>query len=428
MNDQQMHSLPAGARLVGTLVCSRAHPPLSRAGILRSLHSPILAPETAVKGATVFSSIKRGGSVVIAISDHTRKTAIDRVLPAIADGLAARGCRPDDMRILVASGIHRRPTDNDLRFILGNDMYSRFHGRILLHDPDDDSSLVEVGRTRRGHAVRVNRAAVAADNLILTGGVLYHYHAGFGGGRKALVPGLASRDTIAHNHSLTLDPDADRIHPSAAPGILDGNPVAEEMLESARMVRTAFIVNTVLTPDGGLAGMFAGDMDLAHRAACRMAAEIYRSDIPGRADLVIAEAPGASTWIQAHKALFNAHRAVKPGGVIVLYAPCAEGLGNDAFRHWVTRPDIGQIYAGLRKSPEILGQTALSTRMYGANAILVTEMTDTDTADIRMRKAPDIETAIRTATADLSGRGVSEPSCILMPEAMYTLPFPPDLL
>jgi len=391
------------------------------------LHSPVLPENQIVKGASVFSLVKRGGSLCIVVSDHTRKTAVDRVLPLLVDGLTARGCALDRMFILVASGIHRHPSADDIRKILGQPMAERFRDRIRLHNPDDNASLMEVGKTIRGHTVRVNRMAVETDNLILTGSVLYHYHAGFGGGRKSLVPGLAARDTIAHNHSLTLDPLENRIHPGVAPGLLDNNPVAEEMLESARMVRTAFIVNTVLSPSGELAGIFAGDIDLAHRAACRFAERIYRCDIEERADIVIAVASGASTWIQAHKALFNADRAVKPGGRIVLLAPCPEGLGNEAFRYWVTQPGINDIYAGLRKSPEILGQTALSTRIRGSKAILVTEMPEKDAADMHMEKAPDAESAIAAAVAKLREQGVCNPTCLLMPEAMYTLPFPQDM-
>jgi len=292
-----------------------------------------------------------------------------------------------------------------------------------MHDPDADDDLVKVGITRGGDVVRLNRRAVEAKRLILTGAVTYHYHAGFGGGRKSLVPGLAARDTIARNHSRSLDPVAQRFHPGAHAGALEGNPVADEMMECARMRPPDFIVNTVLTPDNRLAGVFAGDMAAAHTAACRLAEGIYRCEIGERADIVIASAEGASNWIQAHKALYNADRAVKPGGRIVLFAPCPEGLGNERFRHWLTCGTSAQLFAGLRGNPEVNGQTALSTRIRGARTILVTLMRPPDTLLLGMQTASDTSSAFALALESCRSAGNKSPTCCIMPEALYTVPF-----
>jgi nickel-dependent lactate racemase len=328
------------------------------------------------------------------------------------------------MFILTACGIHRRPTTEEMTRILGGEMAGLFAGRIFHHDPDDDTNLVTVGRTPTGCAVRLNRLAVEADRLVLIGAASYHYHAGYGGGRKSLVPGLAARDTIAYNHSLTLDPREDRIHPRVGLGILDGNPVSEEMLAGASLRRPDFIVNTVVTADGRLAGVFAGDMDLAHRAACRRVEEVWRVDIPRPADFVVAFAESAPNWVQAHKALYNASRAVHEEGRIVLVAPCPEGLGDERFRHWVRQGSEAAIYLGLRQSPEVLGQTALSTRMRGARTVLVTGMPSADARDLGIRPAPDLQTAVRETLEYFAGRP-APPTCYLMPEAMHAVPSPP---
>ncbi|MEI6810285.1 MAG: lactate racemase domain-containing protein, partial [bacterium] len=298
-----------------------------------------------------------------------------------------------------------------------------FKGRIYMHDPDDDANLVRAGITRLGHEVRLNRRAFETRRLILTGTVTYHYHAGFGGGRKSLVPGLAGRQTIAHNHSLSLDLNVNRFHPHVHAGSLAGNPVAGEMLEGARMRAPDFIINTVLTPDNQLAGVFAGDLEAAHAAACRYAEGIYRCDISERADFVVASAEGSSNWIQAHKALYNADLAVKQNGRIVLFAPCQEGLGNERFRHWVTRPTLDDLFDGLRKSPEVNGQTALSSRLRGAKTILVTSMGQKDRTDLGIETAPDLESAIRKTVSDLVAAGIRKPVCYTMPEALFTVPF-----
>ena len=150
---------------------------------------------------------------------------------------------------------------------------------------------------------------------------------------------------------------------------------------------------------------------------------MYRCDIRERADLVVASAGGASNWIQAHKALYNADRAVKPEGRIVLFAPCNEGLGNERFRHWVTQPTLDAMFQGLRNSPEVNGQTALSTRLRGAKTVLVTNMSDKDKTDIGIKTEPNLKLALNRAMADLIGSGIRRPTCYVMAEASYTVPF-----
>jgi nickel-dependent lactate racemase len=414
-------SIPAGqAECLGSLVSTFRAAPFSDAAIDAALRHPIWP---AGAGPSVEDCIQPGESVCLVVSDQTRKTAVDRVLPVLLRRLTDRGCKAGDFFILVATGIHRPPTPEELDKILGADMRAVFAGRIYLHDADDESGLISIGRTNSGHAVRLNRRAVEADRLVLLGAASYHYHAGFGGGRKSLIPGLAGRATIAYNHSLTLDPEQDRIRPGVEIGRLDGNPVAGEMLESARRHPPDFIVNTVLTPDGQLAGVFAGDLDLAHRAACELVERIDRVDIRKQADFVVADAGGAGNWIQAHKALFNAARAVQEAGRIILLAPCPEGLGNERFRYWVTRPVLADIYRGLRQSPEVNGQTALSTRIRGARAILVTQLNARDATDLKIATAPDQEAAVRLALDELARAGIKRPTYYLMPEAMAVVPF-----
>jgi nickel-dependent lactate racemase len=414
-------SIPAGqAECLGSLVSSFRAAPFSDAAIDVALRHPIWL---AGAGSAVEDCIQPGESVCLVVSDQTRKTAVDRTLPVLLRRLTGRGCKASDFFILVATGIHRPPTAEDIQRILGAQMARIFENRIFIHDPDDTANLVSIGKTRRGHEVCLNRRALEAQRLVLLGAATYHYHAGFGGGRKSLIPGLAGRATIAYNHSLTLDSEKDCIRPGVEVGRLDDNPVAEEMLEGARLHPPDFIVNTVLTPDGQLAGVFAGDLDLAHRAACRLVEQIDRVDIRKKADFVVADAGDAGNWIQAHKALFNAARAVQKAGRIILLAPCPEGLGNERFRYWVTRPTPAEIYRGLRQSPEVNGQTALSTRLRGAYTILITQLSARDVADLRIATAPDLETAVRVTLDELARAGIKRPTYYLMPEAMAVVPF-----
>lgn len=414
-------SIPADqAECLGSLVASFRTAPLPDSAVETALNNPIW-PHGA--GPAVDDCVQPGESVCLVISDQSRKTAVERILPMLLRRLTGRGCKLGDFFILVATGIHRPPTPAELGNILGADLCAVFAGRIFIHDPDDKANLICIGQTKRGNAVFLNRRAVEADRLILLGAATYHYHAGFGGGRKSLIPGLAGRATIAYNHSLTLDPKQDRICPGVEIGRLDGNPVSEAMLACARLHPPDFIVNTVLMPDGQLAGVFAGDLDLAHRAACRLVEQIDRVALDRKADFVVADASSAGNWIQAHKALFNAARAVKATGCIILVAPCPEGLGNERFRYWITQPTLTAIYRGLRQSPEVNGQTALSTRIRGARAILVTRMATRDVADLGLRTVPDQDAAARLALNELVRAGIRRPTYYLMPHAMAVVPF-----
>jgi nickel-dependent lactate racemase len=411
--------LPPEISLLGTLAVKRDVPVMDEAAVRAALEAPIW-PDN--RTSSVFDLIHPGESACFVISDYTRKTATDRILPAVADGLAKRGCRNEDWSLLVASGIHRPPTDAEIETIIGSRMMASFEGRIFRHDPDDESKLASVGRTPLGHDVRVNRLVTQTDRLVLIGAATYHYHAGFGGGRKSLVPGVAARDTIAYNHSLTLDPDSDRIRAGVDAGNLDGNVVSDEMLAGARLCKPDIIINTVLAPDGRLAGVFSGDLDIAHRAACARVETLCRINIPRPADLVIASAIGAPNWVQSHKALFNASRAVAPDGWIILVAPCPEGLGDERFRYWVRKRDPAILYRDLRTNVEILGQTALSSILRGRQCLLVTDMPEHDTADLGIRTAASLAEALTVTAARLKSIN-SKPTAYLMPEARYVVPF-----
>jgi len=357
------------------------------------------------------------------VSDATRRTAVNRILPLVLRGLRERGCSMDRIHIVVATGIHRAPTADEIEMILGHDVARELRGRITPHDPDDESALAHAGETRRGCKVRLNRRAMESDCLIVFGAVSYHYHAGFGGGRKSIVPGLAARDTIALNHSLALDHEKNSFRRGVQIGRLDGNPVSEEMLEGAMLRRPDIIVNTVVSPDGRLVGVASGHLDAAHRAACAMLERCARADISEPADLVLATAPGARDWIQAHKALLNAARAAGPDGLVALWAPCPEGLGNERFRMWARMRDIPEMFRLLKKSPEVNGQTAVSTRLHAPRTVLVTRMPARDIEDLGIETQPDMESAIRSALRRTAASGRKRPRYYLMPDAGHVTPF-----
>ncbi len=272
-----------------------------------------------------------GERVAVVVNDITRLTRTDLILPPLIETLNAAGIPDRDIFIVFALGIHRRQTADEQRLILGDEIYGRI--RSFDHVSTDDTSLVEIGMTSFGNRVEINREVSEADRIILTGEIIYHLIAGYSGGRKSLVPGVAGFRTTTFNHRMIFDPNC-------RSGKLDGNPAHEDLLEACRLADPDFIMNVVLRPDGKLVRVVAGHYDLAHREGCRTVDRMLKAEIDEPYDVVIASAGGFPLDIdlrQAHKGLENACQALKPGGSILFYAECPSGAGIGTFEDYVHR-------------------------------------------------------------------------------------------
>ncbi|MEE8045739.1 MAG: nickel-dependent lactate racemase [Dehalococcoidia bacterium] len=410
-------TLPSG-RLLGTLdVTDTAGLEDRDSAIRRAIENPIGLDQN------IFQIVNAGETVAIVVPDSFRTTRIEQVLPVLVDGLLEAGIAEGDISFIYATGTHRGPTPDEERKILGDGIYDRFKGQTYTHDPRDEENLVYAGTTSRGTKVHINKRVHEADRIIATGAVVLHYFGGFGGGRKSIVPGVASITTIASNHSMNLHPTEDVIDPAVRIGGLEGNPVAEDMLEATRQTHVDYIVNTVLNRNSEIAAVFAGELNAAHIEATMLAHSQFAIDIDEQADIVIAASPSTQNFVQTHKALFNAYQAVKPGGRIILLAPCPEGLGGEQFAKWLRLGSREAIIAGLRKESEINGQTALSTIQKAPITYVVTEMSDEDVKMMRGRTTESLDDAINSAFADLAADGRPDPTVYLMPSAAYTVPF-----
>lgn len=372
---------------------------------------------------SLFEIAGPGESVAILVSDSFRQTRADQFVPVLVGGLVWAGVSEEDISITFATGTHRGPTSEEQEQILGKGLYSRFKGRLFVHDPRDRENLVSLGTTSRGTEVEINRRVHESDHIIATGAVALHYFGGFGGGRKSVLPGIASVDTIAHNHAMNLDPEGDRLNPAVGIGELDGNPVAEDMLEGAKLTHVDAIVNTVLNRRGEITGFFAGELEAAHRAATVFAGNLFSVEVDARADLVVAASPSTLNYVQTHKALFNAYQAVRPGGRIVLAAPCSEGLGGEQFVKWLRLGTRAAIIDGLRRQSEINGQTALSTVEKAPITLLVSELEEEEVALLGGRKSATLQDAVDLACVELQEGGCLNPKYYVMPSAAYTVPF-----
>jgi nickel-dependent lactate racemase len=367
----------------------------------------------------------KGETVCIVVPDSFRHAAIDRVLPPLLHAINVRGIGDGYISFLFATGVHRAPTTEEQRTILGAEAFGRCRDRLVSHDPYDDAHAVRVGKTRRGTEVFINKLVCESTHVIATGSVVLHYFGGFGGGRKTLVPGVASARTIAHNHALNLHPTEDRLDPSVRIGVMAGNPVAEDMLEAARFVPIDGIVNTVLNRGGEIVDVYIGELEAAHAAACERARGMFTAELDEPADVVIAASAHTRNFVQTHKALYNAASAAKPDGRIVLAAPCREGLGGETFTKWLNLGTAEAVIRELRRNSEINGQTALSTLEKARRTHFVTELSEADVAKLGGTKCASLQDAVDRALAEANLNG-SAPRIAVMPSAAYTVPVIPN--
>jgi lactate racemase len=385
--------------------------------IREALHRPIGMERS------IFDTVKPGEKVLIIVSDSFRVTRSEQFLPPLVAGLNEAGVADEDISFLSATGTHRGPTPEEYAAILGADLWTRFEKRAFVNDAHNRDEHVHLGDTSRRTPVWIDRRAVEAGRVIVTGSVVLHYFGGFGGGRKSVVPGIAGVDTISRNHAMNLDPAVDRLDPNVAIGKMAGNPVAEDMLEASRFLKVDYMVNSVLNRHKEIAGIFAGDLEAAHEQACDFARDLFAVHIEEPADIVIASSGNIKNFVQTHKALFNAYQAVKRDGRIILLCECPEGLGGEQFVKWLRKGTREAIIAGLRERAEINGQTALSTREKAPITYFVTAMSDGDVALLGGRKVDSLEKALEEVRIEMAEAGVAEPSYYVMPSAAYTVPF-----
>jgi nickel-dependent lactate racemase len=220
-------------------------------------------------------------------------------------------------------GTHRELTDEEYAKIFGK---YRSILQIVLHDAKN-SEMIFLGTTSRGTEVSVNKLAQDADKIIVIGSAEPHYFAGYSGGRKAILPGIAAYDTIQQNHKLALMPKAKIL-------TMTGNPVHEDMAEACKMVKTdIFSIQTVLDTNHNIYFASAGDVFASHEVCCRKVDELFSAEIPEKADVIISivKPPLNLDLYQSHKAVENAKSALKEDGIFILVSDCTEGIGNDNF-------------------------------------------------------------------------------------------------
>ncbi len=316
------------------------------AAVRHSLGNPVDSPP-------LHELLQGKSSALILTVDHTRPSPaplIDPILEVCGD-LGVR------VTICVAIGRHRQMTEEEVERHFPESIRQR--AEIVQHDPFDDSIMRDLGITRRGTPILVNRIIFEHDVVIGAGTLEPSYLAGFSGGRKLIMPGIAHHTAIDANHFHLTQPGA-RI------GRLHGNPVSDDAAEFAHRVPLHFIAYTIAGPDDEVVDIASGDPFAAHEEACRRTADIYRVNA-AQGDVIVSS-PGGYPYdcdlVQGKKAIVPATELVNEGGAVILLAECAEGLGSEpTFLEWLRTKTPKQVVEDVRK------RELFSLGAHGANIL-----------------------------------------------------------
>jgi nickel-dependent lactate racemase len=403
--------------------------PASRTTVIEPLLHPGAADERAelraalaapVAGPRLRELVGPGQSVAIAICDGTRAQPRALMIPALLeelDGIVA----DDDVVLLVATGTHRGNSDDELRAMLGAELFARIH--TVNHDARDPSSLVDLGERGNGVPVSINRRWVEADVRVTTGFVEPHFFAGFSGGPKLVAPGLAGLETTLVLH------DASRIgHPRATWAVTHGNPVHDDVRAAAAAAPPQFSFDVILNVEQRIIAAFAGEMFAMHEAACEAARRYATVPVASPFDVVVTSNSGFpldQNLYQAVKGMSAAARIVKRGGTIVCAAECRDGFpGHGSYRDLLgSRGSMRELLAQINGSPRVIPdqwQVQIQAQIQErATVVMHTSfLSDAELAEAHLTQTRDIAATVEEA---LARAGPAATVCVL-PEGPQTIP------
>ncbi|MCX6029414.1 MAG: nickel-dependent lactate racemase [Chloroflexi bacterium] len=348
-------------RLAEVLAPPRASAQAALAELIHhALASPIGCPALA-------EQLRPNSRILIVIDDVTRTTPAHAVIPILLEYLTDAGCRGQEITFAVALGTHRPMTEAEIAAKLGADVARRF--RVVNTPAQETSAFASIGESWGGAPIEVHRELLAADVVIAIGSVVPHTEAGWSGGAKLILPGLCSERTVTANHVLAA------AYAGNALG-QDSTPVREQMEVVVARIGLAYSLNLVTTPYGEVVGVFGGHFVAAQRAAVEAARPIFTIPYRERADIVIADAyPAESDLWQASKAIWAGERLVKPGGILIVYASCPEGIGphGDFLRFLQQEPErtLAELQAGVLADPIAAAIAVPAARMLAHMRLVV---------------------------------------------------------
>ena len=371
--------------------------------------------------------VRKGDKVAVIVSDVTRLVRTAEFLPVIISEINAAGVPDEDITIIVATGTHRAHTHDEDIAVCGKDIVKRI--KIHQHDSRNNEELTDLGVTSFGTPILIDSYVAEADKVIITGAVSLHPMAGFGGGRKAVMPGVSGHATIMHNHAIALAPKVgDGCNPLCETGILEGNPLHEDMVEVTKKLDPAFLVNMVFTPEGKLHEVVAGHWYKAWEKGCKDLVAMAGVPIKELADVVFASAGGSPkdmNLYQSCKAHMNAVFAVKKGGIMILTLECPDIKEPAIFTDWFSKSDVLQFEKDVRADFSIPAFVAFKTRCI-VNSLTTYLVTKPENFEFVRQTGQipvaSLEEAWLLAQQELAKQGKDDYKITIMGHASATMP------
>jgi lactate racemase len=369
------------------------------------------------------ATVKPGETVAIIVSDITRawiKTS--HFLIHIVDYINGLGVKDENIKVIIALGTHRPSTEGEKKAIVGEAVYNRI--KVYDHDCFDKEELSYLGESNSGTPIYINKKVMESDRVILTGGIVFHLFAGFGGGAKGMVPGVAGLDTIQSNHRLTFyEGEATGLNPDACSNKIYGNPMREDITEICRKVNPDFLFNVILDTEGNFIKFVAGDFEKAWLEGCEFIRQLYGISINEKADIIVASAGGYPKDInlyQSVKTMDNCLYGGKENSVIILLAECRDGLGAEEFLEWFQYKTLSEMEAALKRNFTVPGYAAYKTFFIGKHRklILISSLPEEVVEQLGFIPATSLEEALELAYK----LSPPEPKVTLMPYGGNTLP------
>ena len=357
-------------------------------------------------------------NIVLIASDHTRPVPSKVLVPPML--AAIRRGNPDaKLTILIATGCHRGTTKAELVEKFGIEIVEKEN--IVIHDCADEANMVTIGTLPSGGILRINRVAAEADLLISEGFIEPHFFAGFSGGRKSVLPGVAAKETVYWNHNAEFI--ASNL---ARTGILEGNPIHRDMIYAAKTAKLAFICNVVINAKHKVVGAFAGDCEQAHVAGTEFLKKLCQCQkVP--ADIVITSNNGYpldQNIYQAVKGMTAGEATCKEGGVIIMTAACNDGHGGTSFMETIAQDIpaaeiLAKIQATAKKDtvPDQWESQILARILSKFQVVLISECDPALVRAMKMHPATDLQQALRIAEDLLGYPG----SVTVIPEGISTI-------
>jgi len=344
---------------------------------------------------------KPGERVALVISDMSRFwMRQDKVIPPLVDYLRDEcGIPEDHVTIIVANGTHDGGDEKELRTLVTDSVYDRV--RVVNHDCLA-KDLVYLGTTAHDTPVWINAEAAHADRVICLGACTHHVMAGFGGGRKSILPGISGMETICHNHAYSLDPACLMSNPRIGNGKVKDNPLNDDMCEAAAMVPQLYMVNLVMNAEMQLAEIYAGHYLTSWQKACEAVDRIYRVAVPEKADAIIASCggfPKDMSLYQGTKTIDNVETGLKPGGTLILLIEARDGGGPAEYFGWIDDLLGGTMEKRLREHFTVPGYIFLLNceQAHRYNILMLTSVPQETVAPMGLKAFSDVDELMKAA-------------------------------